>query len=181
MKNLRNRILIAISTLVALVLAFTIGSSKMYSIDPDMWKALGLDPNASSASVPDLEERTNALDLDGDGWITPSEISAVNNGTASSYKSNPAPAQPSSPAPSQPSSKDSGKKDGKQAESVRITVTFTDMFGHPLGSSQVTVGTTIADSQFVKDVPDCDGKKFDRWDYDGGVIEHDFVVRALYK
>ncbi len=181
MSKLNRVITILFVSIVALSCGFI--GVKEYCIDPNMWNALGLDPSAPYVILPqgEMQNRMNGLDLDGDGWIDPAEVNAVNNGTASSYKSNPAPAQPSSPAPSQPSSKDNGKKDGKQAESVKITVTFTDMYGHSLGSSQVTTGTTIADSQFVKDVPDCDGKKFDKWDYDGGVIEHDFVVRAIYK
>ena len=63
----------------------------------------------------------------------------------------------------------------------KLTVYFTDAFGNALGSSQVTKGTTIAESQFVQDVPECDGKTFDHWDYDGRVIEHQYIVRALYK
>ena len=63
----------------------------------------------------------------------------------------------------------------------KLTVYFTDAYGRVIGTSQVTKGTTIADSQFVQSVEDCDGLAFDSWDYDGRVIEHETVVRALYK
>ncbi len=63
----------------------------------------------------------------------------------------------------------------------KAEVTFTDENGGYLGSSKVTIGTDVASSQFVQDVPDCNGHKFDHWDYDGHVIEHDYIIRAVYK
>ena len=61
------------------------------------------------------------------------------------------------------------------------TVCFTNLYGHVIDSSQVTAGTTIADSQFPKSVEDVDGHSFDKWDYDGRVMTNDYVLRALYK
>ena len=77
--------------------------------------------------------------------------------------------------------KSTSKNSTQAAPKNKITVTFTDENGNHIGSVQVTEGTTIADSQFIKDVPDCNGKKFDSWDYDGSVMMYDWVVRAIYK
>ncbi len=63
----------------------------------------------------------------------------------------------------------------------KLMVYFTDENGRVIGVSQVTKGTTVAESQFVQEVPECNGKKFERWDYDGRVIEHQFIIRAVYK
>ena len=176
MKNL-HRISLVASMLIAVIMPFILRSSKVYNIDPDMWKAMGLDPNASSAVVPDLEARFNSLDLDGDGFIDPVEVQAVNNGTAASYKSGSSSASSQS-ATSTP--KDTGKGE-KAQKNVKITVYFTDLYGHVIGSSQITSGTSIGEKQFATDIPDCNGKKFDSWDYDNRELFHDTIVRANYK
>ncbi len=64
---------------------------------------------------------------------------------------------------------------------VKLTVWFTDALGRIIGSSQVTKGTDIADSQFPAEIPNCEGMTFDHWDYDGRLIEHEYIVRAIYK
>lgn len=184
-KKLHKSLLILLT--VTLVVSSYILTEKSFSIDPELWKAMGLDPNESSSLESykgESEDQLNAVDLDGDGWITQEEIRAVNNGTAASYKASkaasaaPAASTPSASAPATSSSKG---KSGKTQESKKITVYFTDLYGRVIGSSQVTAGTTIADSQFPKSVEDVDGHSFDKWDYDGKEIYHDYIVRALYK
>lgn len=74
-------------------------------------------------------------------------------------------------------------KETKSTEQTKekVTVWFTDAVGHVLGFSEITKGTTIGKNQFVKDVPDFDGAKFFAWAYDGKAIEHEVIIRALYK
>lgn len=180
MKNLNKTlaILLSICTVIAI---FTV---KEYCIDPELWKAMGLDPNQQWYTEQydgDMQNRMNSVDLDGDGWITPEEIQAVNNGTAGSYKANKAAPAASNPSASAPAASSGKGKSGKTQEAKKITVYFTDLYGHVIGSSQVTAGTTIADSQFPKSVEDIDGHSFDKWDYDGKEMYHDYIVRALYK
>lgn len=66
----------------------------------------------------------------------------------------------------------------------KVTVYFTDMFGEVIGTSQVTKGTDIAESQFPQTVEDIEHEgvtyTFDSWDYDGHVMEHQYIVRANY-
>lgn len=181
-KKLHKSLLILLT--VTLVVSSYILTEKSFSIDPALWKAMGLDPNADSSWESykgETEDQLNAVDLDGDGWITPEEIQAVNNGTAGSYKANKAAPAASTPSVTVPTTSSSKGKSGKAQESKKITVYFTDLYGHVIGSSQVTAGTTIADGQFPKTVEDIDGHSFDKWDYDGKEMYHDYIVRALYK
>ena len=167
-----KKAILTILSIAVFVGVIAFGSSDTYCIDPEMWKAMGLDPNASSASLSSMAELEARMaqaaqarpDLFTDDYVK--SVGGTPSGSASSG--------------SQASNKTDGKKADKQ-EATKITVTFTNMYGNVLGSSQVTSGTTIEDSQFVKDVPDCDGKKFDSWDYDGKELYHDTVVRANYK
>ncbi len=68
-----------------------------------------------------------------------------------------------------------------KAAKEKLIVYFTDENGRVIGTSQVTKGTTVAESQFMQEVPECNGKAFDHWDYDGRTIEHQFIIRAVYK
>ena len=58
------------------------------------------------------------------------------------------------------------------------------MFGKMIGTSSITKGADIATCQFLQTVENVDfgGKSyvFDSWDYDGHVIEHQYIVRAKY-
>lgn len=99
--------------------------------------------------------------------------------TAAEYLAQQAAKSSATASPSQATSPTSSNTATTPKE--KVSVAFTDAFGNVLGMSEVTKGTDIAPSQFVKDVPDCDGKSFDKWDYDGSVMMHDYVIRALYK
>ncbi len=175
-KNLK-RILRAASLMI-IVFVSTGLISKVYNIDPEMWKAMGLDPNASSVSisVEEAEARMAQAARNRPDLFTDDFVQSV-GGTPSGSSSQSAPATSSG---SQAQTKTDGKK-GEEKTSAKVTAYFTDAYGHVLGSSQITSGTTIGDNQFVKDVPDCDGKKFDGWDYDGRKLYHDIIVRANYK
>ena len=63
----------------------------------------------------------------------------------------------------------------------KVTAYFTDATGKVIGSSKITKGTDIAKNQFPAEVKDCNGKKFDHWDYDGHVLLEDTIVRAIFK
>ncbi len=82
----------------------------------------------------------------------------------------------------QPADASSGNSKKQAAQKEKVTVWFTDARGRVIGSTQVTKGTTVAESQFMADVPVLDdGRTFDKWDYDGRVIEHERIIRANYK
>jgi len=67
------------------------------------------------------------------------------------------------------------------APKEKVAVSFTDENGNFIGSTQVTKGTDVATSQFPLEVPECNGKTFDSWDYDGSLMMHDWIIRAKYK
>lgn len=175
MKN-SNKVLAILLSICTVIVVLT---AKEYCLDPALWAAMGLDPNASSASLApgEFEQRWNMaiqnhpelFDLGGETANNPS----VNSSNSS--------ASPSASTPATSSDKGKSGKSGKTQESKKITVYFTDLYGHVIGSSQVTAGTTIADSQFPKTVEDVDGHVFDKWDYDGKEMYHDYVLRAKYK
>ncbi len=89
------------------------------------------------------------------------------------------PAQSAAPSPTQTPKTTPTKT--PEAPKEKVKVWFTDAVGHVLGSAEITKGTTIGKNQFVKDVPDFDGAKFFAWAYDGKAIEHEVIIRALYK
>ncbi len=80
-----------------------------------------------------------------------------------------------------PKAATTSNKTEKPQSALQINVYFTNLYGNVIGVSQITSGTNIADSQFPVEVPECDGKIFDRWDYDGHALSHDYIVRAIYK
>ena len=88
-----------------------------------------------------------------------------------------------STASSQPTTANQTKPTSTPSKTSKenLMVYFTDENGRVIGTSQVTKGTTVAETQFIQEVPECNGKAFDHWDYDGRVIEHQFIIRAVYK
>ena len=178
---MKNRIIkiLAVFALIAGILS-VLASYKQYCFDPAMWEALGGDPNESSSFIPidDLNQRTEQAALTHPELFTDEFVAEVRAKYGMSGGGSPTASTPSASAPATSSGKG---KSGKTQESKKITVYFTDLYGHVIGSSQVTAGTTIADSQFPKSVEDVDGHSFDKWDYDGKEMYHDYVLRALYK
>lgn len=172
--------LLSLATLIGFIGLIGISGVKEYCLPWDLWNAMGGDPSGFSVlpSQADAEARMeNAL-------INHPELFDLNDPEAQAILKKhgktgggSTPAAPASPsAPAQPG----GKADGKQTAAVKVTVYFTDSHGRVIGSSQVTAGTTIADSQFPKTVEDVDGKTFDKWDYDGKVMTNDYIVRAIF-
>ncbi len=191
-----KRMFFIVSLMIAVLIPFAFQPSKVYNIDPDMWKAMGFDPNASSVSLPsgyDLDAAFGALDLDGDGFVDPGEVNAVNNGTAASYKGNKNASQTTPSSVSQQASGttdtagggSTGKTKTKQVPANKVTATFKNLYGVIIGTSQITKGTDIAKSQFPKGkVPDIVTPNgtyvFDHWNYDGSKLTDDISVKAVY-
>ena len=120
-------------------------------MDHDLYTAIGGDPSGfTQIPFDELVRRTNAVDLDGDGWITPAEIQAVNNGTAASYKGN----KTKTNETTNNSSLSNNSASNGKASKTKVTATFKNLYGVIIGSSQITKGTDIAKSQFPKSVPD---------------------------
>ncbi len=68
----------------------------------------------------------------------------------------------------------------------KVTAKFVNLYGVILETSKITKGTDIAKSQFPKDTPpDIITKNgimiFDKWNYDGSILEDDIIVKAQYK
>lgn len=178
MKNI-NKVLTILLSICTVIVILT---AKEYCLDHELWVILGGDPNAkpgdsSTVAPDDMQNRMeNAL-------ITHPELFDLNDPEAQAILQKHGVSGGSAPASSAsaPATSSDKGKSGKTQEAKKITVYFTDLYGHVIGSSQVTAGTTIADSQFPKSVEDVDGHSFDKWDYDGRVMTNDFIVRALYK
>lgn len=177
-KKLHKSLLILLT--VTLVVSSYILTEKSFSIDPELWKAMGLDPNESSSLESYKGETEDQMEH---ALITHPELFDLNDPEAQAIlqKHGISGGSVSTPSASAPATSSGNGKSGKAQESKKITVYFTDLYGHVIGSSQVTAGTTIADSQFPKTVEDVDGHSFDKWDYDGKGVYHDYVLRALYK
>ncbi len=74
----------------------------------------------------------------------------------------------------------------KKTQKDKVTATFTNLYGVIIGTSKITKGTDIAQSQFPAETPsdivtDSGTLVFDHWDYDGKVLEEDVRIKAVYK
>ncbi len=68
----------------------------------------------------------------------------------------------------------------------KVSVAFVDIYGAIIDTKLVTKGTDIAKNQFPKTTPPdiitAQGiLTFDKWDYDGSVLQSDTIVKASYK
>ena len=157
--------------ILSLIMVMSIGSVFCYNYAP--WQ----DPARTTFY---LADGTQVTEQEFDAAILEEAMKYATNGTK---VYNPGGQATASTPNAQTSAADSSKSNA--APKKKFTVSFTDMFGHVIGVSQVTEGTDIAQSQFPAAVEDIEAEGqtfvFDRWDYDGEVVLHDLVVRALYK
>ncbi len=145
-------------------------------------RAMGLDParvtyfdlNGNQVSQDQFLDDLTRIALEGES----PEVKAARAAGTLNNSGKSAAAQSATAAPAA----SSGNSKKQSAPKEKVTVWFTDARGRVIGSTQVTKGTTVAESQFMTDVPDFeDGRTFDKWDYDGRVIEHEYIIRANYK
>lgn len=169
---MRKSIILIVSILLVVM---TVGSVFCNIYDDEEIRAMGVDP--AKKTYYDLNGNQVTQDQFNDSIARMLGVPTAAEWNAQQSNSIPSTPQPSTPAPATATSGNSGKKQ----TTPKITVYFSDLYGHVIGSNQVTSGTNIAESQFPKTVEDVDGHTFDKWNYDGRALYHDFIVRAEYK
>ncbi len=185
-KNAIKRLLITVATAIILAGMLRGNTMKVYAdinVDSEgqIWFS-GDDVLPGGAADQYGEWYCRAIEAQLQGKpISPNPVTGQTYNTPTQSTTPTTPATPTQPASAPTQTPKTTPTKTPEAPKEKVKVWFTDAVGHVLGSTEITKGTTIGKNQFIKDVPDFDGAKFFAWAYDGKAIEHEVIIRALYK
>lgn len=137
---------------------------------PDKTTFIWVEPDGSASVVSEQQMNDNLCRMLGEPTAAEWRAQQANKGQGT------ASAQPATTA-----APDNSTASVPSVPKEKVAVSFTDENGSFIGSTQVTKGTDVPVSQFPSKVPECNGKTFDSWDYNGFKLMHDWIIRAKYK